>query len=110
MRKRITQQTFQTSKFLIFILLTFIIGELPHGICALLSAYYGPKFFWKYYYYAMEIFNTITHISECFNFAIYYYMSPQFRKAFKQLFNSSSQPVFTSAITSHKSDFSLTNE
>ena len=107
MEKQVKQQTNQVTKLLIFVLITFIIGELPHGICIFLNAYYGPKFFWAYYYYAMEIFNSITHISECFNLVIYYSMSPQFGKVSKALFISSSKTIFHSLKSSQKSDSSL---
>ncbi|XP_065204094.1 sex peptide receptor-related protein 2-like [Planococcus citri] len=60
--------------------------EIPHGICATLTGILGPKFYWGYYYYVMEIGNCFTHISTSFNFVFYYTMSSQFRKNFKALF------------------------
>ena len=88
-RLRISKQTNQATKLLIVILVLFVIGQVPHGIYSTLSLYYGPKFFWMYYYKKMEIFNTITFITETFNFFVYYSMNSQFRRTFKELFFSS---------------------
>lgn len=104
-RRKIDQHTDRTTKVLLIILLLFIMGEVPHGIFAMITVYYGPKFFWKHYFYGMEIFNSLTHISESFNFVIYYAMSYQFRNTFKALFDSSSNDGNT--VTSQRSNSSL---
>ncbi|XP_065209249.1 sex peptide receptor-like [Planococcus citri] len=90
------QHTTRTTKILMIILGLFVTAEVPHGVHLVLFALYGPKFFWDYYYYAQEVMNLFIQISESFNFVIYYAMSQQFRKNFRQLFDkNNSQLVST---------------
>ena len=106
-KQRLTQQTDRTTKFLILILMLFIIGEVPHGIFCLFTVRYGPKFFWKYYYYGMEFCNSLTHISESFNFILYYSMSSQFRDTFRKLFTAGSKAQRNSQLSTQLSNASL---
>ena len=106
-KQKITEQADRLTKVLLFILALFIMSEAPHGVFLLLAAYYGPKFYWMYYYYAMEVFNTLTHISESFNFVIYYSLSSQFRATFKALFNRNNEEVSNSKTSTQTSPSSV---
>lgn len=86
MEQQIRKTTERTTKILVVILAFFVLGEVPFGIGAFLTAWYGPKFFWKYFYYGIELCNSLTHVSETLNFVIYYSMCDQFRSTFKALF------------------------
>lgn len=91
MKEQIRKQTARTTKILLVILALFVVAEAPHGIYGFLAAWYGPKFFWKHYYYGIEIFNTFIHVAESFNFVVYYTMSRQFRSTFIGLFSVKSK-------------------
>ena len=106
-KQRLTKQTDRITKLLILILMLFIIGEVPHGIYCIFTVFYGPKFFWKYYYYGMEFCNSLTHISELFNFILYYSMSSQFRKAFRKLFTAGRKAPQNSQLSTQLSNSSL---
>ncbi|XP_065204532.1 sex peptide receptor-related protein 2-like [Planococcus citri] len=85
-RTVVEKQTDRTTIILILILALFIASEITHGISVTITGIVGPGFFWRHYYYIMEIANTFAHISESLNFVFYYGMSNQFRKNFKALF------------------------
>ncbi|XP_065204531.1 sex peptide receptor-like [Planococcus citri] len=87
-QKLMEKRTDRTTIILLLILALFIATEIPHGICATITGFLGPKFYWGYYYYIMEVANTFVHISSSFNFVFYYTMSNQFRTTFKALFKS----------------------
>ncbi|XP_065209238.1 G-protein coupled receptor dmsr-1-like isoform X2 [Planococcus citri] len=94
------QPTDRTTKLLLVVLALFFISEIPHGICCLLTAIYGSKFFLGCYLFLAEIFNTLTLFCTSVNFVIYYIMSQQFRNTFNELFCCKSppakkKPVFT---------------
>ena len=107
MNQKIKEQTNRTTKILLVILVLFIMGEVPNGVALCLTAYYGPEFYWKYYYYAMEVFNSLTHITAACNFVIYYSLSNQFRATFKELFTHVNEETSNSKLSTQTPRSSL---
>lgn len=78
--------TDRTTKMLLVVLGLFFVSEIPHGVCCILTAIYGSKFFLGCYLFLAEMFNTLTLVCTSLNFIIYYFMSQQFRNTFNELF------------------------
>lgn len=78
---------------LLAVLFLFLLTEVPQGILGLLTYILGEKFFTDCYQKLGDVADILALTNSAINFALYYFMSRQFRITFKALLSCNTFPA-----------------